>query len=353
MVRGSNSESAPVASADNDNSTSNNHEENNTNDDDDDSFDKLIDQLDLMGIATTPYGDDDDKLVDDDIQIGAKWIRDSSNIMILSGAGISVSAGIPDFRTPGTGLYDNLQKYNLPVAEAIFDIDYYSKKPEAFLSLAKELWPGIKHSPTVTHSFISMLAKKNKLLRSYTQNIDGLEHLAQVPEELLVECHGHFRTASCIACQHPMDGDECKRIILETDNIPTCENCDKKKKKKKKGHRNGYVKPDIVFFGEGLPPRFFKSLQTDIPKVDLLIVMGTSLMVAPVNLIPEYVKNGTKRILINRDEAGNFSDEKNDLVLLGDCDTTCLQLASELGWDIQKLNRETKIVEKKKKKKGS
>mmetsp|Transcript_11297 Transcript_11297/g.22992 ORF Transcript_11297/g.22992 Transcript_11297/m.22992 type:complete len:189 (+) Transcript_11297:110-676(+) len=91
------------------------------------------------------------------------------NIVILTGAGVSCSAGIPDFRTPGTGLYDNLQKYNLPFPEAVFDLNFYRNNPAPFVQLASELWPGLKHSPTVTHSFIALLEKKGMLLRNYTQ----------------------------------------------------------------------------------------------------------------------------------------------------------------------------------------
>ena len=91
------------------------------------------------------------------------------NIVVLTGAGVSCNAGIPDFRTPGTGLYDNLQKYNLPFPEAVFELDFYRSNPEPFVQLASELWPGLRHSPTVTHSFIALLERKGLLLRVYTQ----------------------------------------------------------------------------------------------------------------------------------------------------------------------------------------
>jgi Sir2 family len=98
----------------------------------------------------------------------ATLIREAKNILVLSGAGVSVAAGIPDFRTPGTGLYDNLQKYNLPYAEAVFDIQYYQVNPHPFIKLASELWPE-HHRPTIAHTFIALLAEKQRLLRNYTQ----------------------------------------------------------------------------------------------------------------------------------------------------------------------------------------
>ena len=81
----------------------------------------------------------------------------------------------------------NIQKYNLPFAEAVFDIGFYRKNPEPFVQLAGSLWPGIAHSPTLTHSFISLLEKKKMLLRNYTQNIDCLDVIAGVSEDKMVE----------------------------------------------------------------------------------------------------------------------------------------------------------------------
>jgi NAD+-dependent protein deacetylase SIR2 len=107
------------------------------------------------------------------------------------GAGISTSAGIPDFRSPETGLYANLARLNLPYAEAVFSIDYFRNKPEPFYILAQELYPG-KYRPTITHSFINLLHKKGLLLKLFTQNIDCLEREAGVPGDKIIEAHGSF-----------------------------------------------------------------------------------------------------------------------------------------------------------------
>jgi len=90
--------------------------------------------------------------------------------------------------------YDNLQQYKLPFPEAIFDLDFFRHNPEAFVSLAKEIWMGNKYAPTITHSFVALLAKKGQLLRNYTQNIDGLEYLANLPTDKLVEWYGVIST---------------------------------------------------------------------------------------------------------------------------------------------------------------
>jgi len=81
-------------------------------------------------------------------------------VLIVAGAGVSCSAGIPDFRTPGTGIYDNLQKYNLPYPEAIFDVNFYRHNPMPFVTLSKEIWPGVKYRPTLTHCFFSLLGSR-------------------------------------------------------------------------------------------------------------------------------------------------------------------------------------------------
>jgi NAD-dependent SIR2 family protein deacetylase len=95
-------------------------------------------------------------------------------ILVLTGAGISVSSGIPDFRTPGTGLYDNLKQYNLPRPEALFDINFFISNPKPFYTYSKnEEWSN--YNPTPTHFFIKMLDDKGVLFYNLTQNIDNLE----------------------------------------------------------------------------------------------------------------------------------------------------------------------------------
>mmetsp|Transcript_2976 Transcript_2976/g.8382 ORF Transcript_2976/g.8382 Transcript_2976/m.8382 type:complete len:279 (-) Transcript_2976:46-882(-) len=256
----------------------------------------------------------------------------------MCGAGISVSAGIPDFRTPGTGLYDNLQKYDLPHPQAVFDIDYFREKPEPFYLLAKELFPG-GFSPTPTHHFIKLLNDKGLLLRCFTQNIDSLESQAGLPASALVAAHGNFDNASCIECREKYSQAFAKEAV--DDGVPPrCKRC------------RSLVKPDIVFFGEALPERFHKCCSTDLPSADLLIVMGTSLQVQPFASLVDMVADHCPRLLINRERVGemhpsslvqghggdgfNFGDGNfRDAIFLGDCDDGAKKLASLLGWEAE------------------
>eukprot|EP01119_Soliformovum_irregulare_P018061 TRINITY_DN5473_c0_g1_i3.p1 TRINITY_DN5473_c0_g1~~TRINITY_DN5473_c0_g1_i3.p1 ORF type:complete len:433 (+),score=93.38 TRINITY_DN5473_c0_g1_i3:116-1414(+) len=256
-----------------------------------------------------------------------------SNIIVMSGAGISVGAGIPDFRSPGTGLYDNLQKYNLPYPTAVFELDYFQKKPEPFYLLAKELWPG-NFKPTLVHYFIRLLAEKGVLLRNYTQNIDTLERVAEIDPEKLVEAHGSFASAHCTACLKAVPIEDIKEATF-ANKIPTCD-C------------NGILKPDITFFGEALPSRFFEKSVVDFPKCDLLIIIGTSLQVQPFAGLISKVPPTTPRLFINNEKvsmyspldffgpSGGFRFETpfnyRDVGAIGDCQEIILLMADLLGW---------------------
>ncbi|XP_072930108.1 NAD-dependent protein deacetylase sirtuin-2-like [Epargyreus clarus] len=266
-----------------------------------------------------------------------KWIKSDrcKNIITLSGAGISTSAGIPDFRSPETGLYHNLQKYNLPEPQAIFEINFFRLNPKPFFTLAKELFPG-SFKPTISHYFIRLLHEKGLLLRHYTQNIDTLERGAGIPEEKIVEAHGTFYTSHCLDCRKEYSLEFIKERIF-SDQIPICTECP------------GVVKPDIVFFGESLPDRFQSCVQEDFHRCDMLIIMGSSLEVQPFASLIDMVPDWCPRLLINREKAGVRApllrlwglmggglqldeDAVRDVARLGDCDDGCQDVADRLGW---------------------
>ncbi|KAL9944023.1 Sir2 histone deacetylase Hst2 [Verticillium nonalfalfae] len=252
----------------------------------------------------------------------ADYIKEgkAERIVVMTGAGISTAAGIPDFRSPGTGLYANLARLKLPYAEAVFDIDYFQKHPEPFYCLAKELYPGRFH-PTVSHAFIALLAQKGLLLMNFTQNIDCLERSAGVPSDLIIEAHGSFATQRCIACQAPFPDDAMRRHVLD-EVVPRCadEACS-----------GGLVKPDIVFFGEALPARFRDNTHL-AARADLVVVLGTSLSVYPFAGLPEHARPGVPRLLLNRERVGRVGQRADDVVELGACDDGVRKLAALLGW---------------------
>ena len=120
----------------------------------------------------------------------------------MTGAGISVSAGIPDFRSPKTGLYANLQEYDLPTPESMFNLAFFKKKPEPFYKLASDFLSVDKYQPTVTHHFIKMLHDRGIVKRYLTQNIDNLEAKVGFSPDDVVQAHGANTGAKCAKCNN-------------------------------------------------------------------------------------------------------------------------------------------------------
>jgi NAD-dependent deacetylase sirtuin 2 len=230
------------------------------------------------------------------------------------------------------------------------------------------MFPG-SYRPTAAHFFVALLAKKQLLLRNFTQNIDTLERVAAVSPELLVEAHGatltnslhrsaslrathhsaagSFGGAHCVSCGSSMSIDAVKTAIFD-DQIPRCAAC------------NGYVKPDIVFFGESLPKRYFELSMSDLPRADLLLVLGTSLKVQPFASLIDHVDDKCPRVLINREAVGLAAGDKDedifhfgsrggfvfeganayrDVFLEGDVQESVRKLVELCGWtgDLQEL----------------
>uniref|UniRef100_A0A7S0YCI0 Deacetylase sirtuin-type domain-containing protein n=1 Tax=Polytomella parva TaxID=51329 RepID=A0A7S0YCI0_9CHLO len=153
-----------------------------------------------------------------DLEGVANLIKDgqAKNIIFMCGAGISVSSGIPDFRSPGTGLYSQLEKYGLPFPEAIFDISYFRHvSPRPFFTLAKELFPG-SYRPSPAHCFLNLVHQKGLLLRVFTQNIDSLEGLAGLPLDKVVAAHGNFDASHCIECGKLFDIEYVRHAVFGT-----------------------------------------------------------------------------------------------------------------------------------------
>lgn len=222
-------------------------------------------------------------------------------------------------RSPGSGRYSNLQQYDIPYPEAIFELSFFLYNPKPFLSLAKKLYPG-NHRPNVTHYFLRLLHDKGQLLRLYTQNIDGLERASGIPASKLVEAHGSFASATCTVCRRTAPGEDFWADVLG-DRLPCCPVC------------SGIMKPDIVFFGESLPERFFLHM-VDFPTADLLLILGTSLQVEPFASLSEAVRSSVPRLLMNRDMVGTLAwrPRSRDVVQLGDLVHSVERLVELLGW---------------------
>ncbi|GJJ73067.1 NAD+-dependent protein deacetylase SIR2 [Entomortierella parvispora] len=272
-------------------------------------------------------------------------LKTSKKIMVLTGAGVSVSCGIPDFRSED-GIYSRLSEFELDDPQQMFDLDFFRERPEIFYSFAREIFPS-NFVPSPSHYFIKLLEDKGKLLRNYAQNIDALEQQAGI--ERVLQCHGSFATASCVRCGFQVKGDDIKESIFKQE-VAYCTRCKKPtpppRKNKPKGRYSSsdedesededrhpaLMKPDIVFFGEKLPPVFDQRLKEDKQEVDLLIVIGSSLKVAPVSDIMHQLPNSVPQILINRTPNYQMAF---DVQLLGNCDTIVAELCRMAGWELK------------------
>ena len=179
------------------------------------------------------------------------------------------------------------------------------------------------YQPTLTHQFISMLDRKGRLLRCFTQNIDGLERMAGLPPERLVAAHGSFDTASCITTGQRVPAEEVRQAVVFGKEGPKGWQALREK-------YGGLVKPDIVFFGENLPANFFNRRRLDFCNCHMLMVIGTSLSVHPFASLPHEPPASCIKILLNREDVEDFSF---DISLLGDCDDHIRVLVNQLGWE--------------------
>lgn len=203
----------------------------------------------------------------------------------MSGAGISVAAGIPDFRSPDTGIYARMEQIvgrKLPTKESIFDLKFFLKQPEVYYAYRKVRFLDPDYlkqpDPTFSHYFIRLLHERNMLYKVLTQNIDGLHNKTGLPEDKVVAAHGTGDKAHCAVCKAPYPNDPFI-AALKQGTVIYCSHC------------SGPIKPQVVFFNEGLPEDFKTNATTAaLAKADLLIIVGTSLKVGPFNKIPSRVR---------------------------------------------------------------
>ncbi len=216
-----------------------------------------------------------------------KALDDAKKVVALTGAGVSTSSGIPDFRSSG-GFYS--KKFGNLRVEELLDISFFMKHPDVFYKWAKTSWYILEdYKPNLLHKELAELEKCGKLnLGIFTQNIDSLHQEAGSRE--VYELHGSLRNAYCTNCGKAYTYKEISKIVNDN-RLPSCSQC------------NGLIKPDIVFYGENLNEYVLKKAFISFEKADLALVMGSSLVVNPAAGLPMYtLYNGGKVIIVNRDE---------------------------------------------------
>lgn len=257
-------------------------------------------------------------------------LQRASKILVITGAGISTSLGIPDFRS-SHGFYSRLSNLGLSDPQEVFDLDIFKTDPSIFYSIAHMILPP-DNACAPLHKFIRLLQDKGKLLRNYTQNIDNLEANAGIDPSKMIQCHGSFAFATCVTCKYKVKGSTLYPLIREKE-IPYCPSCTSKRLKLLDldafvEESYGVMKPDITFFGEALPKLFHDNINQDLNNCDLIISIGTSLKVAPVADIVHRIPEEVPQILINKDPIHHCNF---DVSMLGYCDDVASYLCDRLG----------------------
>lgn len=218
------------------------------------------------------------------VQEFAAKIRESDDIVVFTGAGISTESGIPDFRSPG-GLWTRYRPVTFQ--------EYMSSEAARIEAWKRRLETYETHKnarPNIGHHFVQSLDQKGKLIGLITQNIDGLHSDAGLADEKIVELHGTNRRIICLKCDKSFDPDEVIKKLVGDFSSPKCDAC------------GGILKAATISFGQAMPEAAMRRAQEWTEGAAVFMVMGSSLQVQPAASFPVLAKgNGALLAIINRE----------------------------------------------------
>ena len=212
------------------------------------------------------------------VQRLAELVVDAECVVALTGAGVSVPSGIPDFRSPGTGLWERVDPME------VAHIDVFRSDPGRFWKFYGQRFAGLAdRRPNAAHLALVELQEMGRLHAVITQNIDTLHRRAGTRE--LVEVHGSIERAVCGCGAWQAAAEVRRRLAEDPEGIPRCD-C------------GAALKPDVVLFGEYLPAEAMARAQMLCAAADLLLCIGTSLEVHPVAGLPQLTRSAGGRVAI-------------------------------------------------------
>ena len=224
-------------------------------------------------------------------------IRESERIVALTGAGISTASGIPDFRSPG-GLWEDVD----PMEVATLTV--FREDPRRFWSFYRSRLDVVdEFDPNPGHFLLADLHQAGRLTAVSTQNIDGLHQKSGLPEERVFEVHGSVRNLVCLSCGNRYPREQVDELWVEEEGVPRC-GCGE------------VLKPAVTLFEEMLPEEAFSASVAAISEADLLLIIGSSMVVHPAASLPSFLPD-SGRIAILNDEPTPWREEA-DLWLSGD-----------------------------------
>jgi NAD-dependent deacetylase len=220
-------------------------------------------------------------------------ITGSQKVVALTGAGVSTPSGIPDFRSPSSGLWEIIDP-------GVFTADYFKQSPREFYEIGRRfIRPTLMAIPNEVHKLLAKLEQKKLIAGLVTQNIDGLHQKAG--SRRVFELHGNLRQAVCVDCRSVVPIEKVTQLLDQGQFPPLCARC------------GGVLKIDVILFGDPMPIDFSAAMDF-VKDADLFLVMGTSLSVYPANLIPERAVDGFARMIIINREKTSF-DHIADVVV--------------------------------------
>ncbi len=210
-------------------------------------------------------------------------LRRAEHLVALTGAGISTGSGIPDFRSPASGLWE---RYNPAEVASLYGFRHH---PERFYEWIRPLARTIlTAAPNPAHLALARLESAGRLKATITQNIDMLH--ARAGSRNVHEVHGHLREVTCVYCFRTFPADHHINRFLETNTLPRCPDC------------GNALKPNVILFGEQLPALAMKEARREARRCDAMLVVGSSLEVFPAAELPIIaLQAGASVILVNLD----------------------------------------------------
>ncbi len=214
----------------------------------------------------------------EELQKVAKILKESDYTIALTGAGISVPSGIPDFRSPGTGLWEKADPAK------VGSIWGFMSNPKRFYNWIAPLVEKILQAePNPAHLALTELQKMGLLREIITQNIDFLHEKAGSTD--IIHLHGDISSGVCTGCGEEFPSDDFWPEVLNGE-VPACPQC------------NNVVKPNVVLFGEPLPPGVLTQTWKAAEKAEAIIVVGSSLEVTPASNLPKVVHSNLGKVII-------------------------------------------------------
>ena len=213
----------------------------------------------------------------------AQWLQAAERAIVFTGAGISTESGIPDFRSPN-GIWATSQPVYFDdfVASEEARFEYWRQKSVAHRDFSDS-------QPNLGHTLLAQWEAAGKLQAVVTQNIDGLHQLAG--SSRVIELHGTARQIACLKCEQRYEAGPIVKQFLETDQVPSCNEC------------GGMLKHATISFGQSLQPEVLESAMTLAEAADLLLVLGSSLVVEPAASLPRLAQQqGARVVIVNHDK---------------------------------------------------